>query len=100
MIIISGHYFLVFLGMLHAVCGQYFYFPFIVENTEIHIGKRPSNSIYSGGQTAWQDEKQANIYRKFPKLWYGWFGSGNKENWITGPLKEFLLSLFRRLFKK
>ena len=30
MIIISGHYFLVFLGMLHAVCGQYFYFPFIV----------------------------------------------------------------------
>merc|ERR1711862_296678 len=24
-------------GLLHAVWGQYFYFPFLVENTELHI---------------------------------------------------------------
>ena len=82
MIIISGHYFLVFLGMLHAVCGQYFYFPFIVENTEIHIGKRPANSIYSGGYTSWQEgnAKQIEIMTKtnqrfsIPRIWWGWFG--------------------------
>jgi len=81
-IIISAHYFLVFLGMLHAVCGQYFYFPFIVENTEIHIGKRPANSIYSGGYTSWQEgnAKQIEIMTKtnqrfaIPRMWWGWFG--------------------------
>ena len=90
-------------GLLHAVWGQYFYFPFLVENTELHIGPRPKNSIYSGGQTAWQDEKEANTQRKFTKLWYGWFGSGTGENWITGPFKQFLrntMNKFVRLFKK
>ena len=92
-------------GLLHAVWGQYFYFPFLVENTELHIGPRPKNSIYSGGQTAWQDEKQANPKRKFTftKIWYGWFGNGTSENWITGPLKQFLttnIKKFLSLFKK
>ena len=90
-------------GLLHAVWGQYFYFPFLVENTELHIGPRPKNSIYSGGQTAWQDEKEANTQRKFTKLWYGWFGSGTGENWIIGPFKQFLrntISKFIRFFKK
>jgi hypothetical protein len=90
-------------GLLHAVWGQYFYFPFLVENTELHIGPRPKNSIYSGGQTAWQDEKQANPQRKFTKIWYGWFGRGTKENWILGPFKQFLrnnIKKFIRLFKK
>jgi len=90
-------------GLLHAVWGQYFYFPFLVENTELHIGPRPKNSVYSGGQTSWQDEKQANTQRKFTKLWYGWFGSGTGENWISGPFKQFLkknLNKFVGLFKK
>jgi len=90
-------------GLLHAVWGQYFYFPFLIENTELHIGPRPKNSVYSGGQTAWQDEKEANTQRKFTKLWYGWFGSGTRENWITGPFKQFLrntVDKFLRLFKK
>ena len=81
-VIISVHYFLVFLGMLHAVCGQYFYFPFIVENTEVHIGKRPTNSIYSGGYASWQEggAKQIEIMTKtnqkfsIPRVWWGWFG--------------------------
>lgn len=83
-LIITTHYFLVCTGMLHAVCGQYFYVPFIVENTEIHIGKRPNNSIYSGGYTSWQEGganrierlaqgKDRNIYI-FPRLWWGWLG--------------------------
>lgn len=90
-------------GLLHAVWGQYFYFPFLVENTELHIGPRPKNSIYSGGQTAWQDEKETNTQRKFTKLWYGWFGTGTGENWITGPVKQFIrttINKFVRLFKK
>jgi len=92
-------------GLLHALWGQYFYFPFLVENTELHIGPRPKNSIYSGGKTAWQDEKQANPKQKFTftKIWYGWFGNGTSENWITGPLKQFAttnIKKFLSFFKK
>ena len=78
--IISLHLGLIIFGLFHAIWGQYFYFPFLVENTELHIGPRPKNSIYSGGNTAWQDEKNKNSYRIFPKLWYGWFGRGTKSN--------------------
>ena len=74
--LISMHLGLIFLGLFHAIWGQYFYFPFIVENTELHIGSRPKNSIYSGGMTAWQDEKQSTKQRLVPKFWYGWFGKG------------------------
>jgi hypothetical protein len=91
-------------GLFHAVCGQYFYFPFLVENTELHIGPRTKNSVYSGGQTAWQDEKRVNAYeRKFTKLWYGWFGSGTNENWVISPLKQFLITNIKKflgLFKR
>jgi hypothetical protein len=47
--------------------GSIFLFPFFVENTELHIGPRPKNSIYSGGNTAWQDpeEKEKNLNRLF-----------------------------------
>ena len=89
-------------GLFHAIWGQYFYFPFLVENTELHIGPRPKNSIYSGGQTAWQDEKKVNPQRKFSKVWYGWFGSGATENWITSSLKQFLITTMKKfssLFK-
>ena len=88
MIIVTAHYFLICLGLLHATCGQYFYIPFLTENTEIHIGKRPQNSIYSGGYTSWQEgsSKQVQIMtknRKFvmlPRLWWGWFGKKNNQN--------------------
>lgn len=90
-------------GLFHAIWGQYFYFPFLVENTELHIGPRPKNSIYSGGQTAWQDEKRINPQRKLSKIWYGWFGSGTNENWIFSPLKQFVLTTLKKflgLFKR
>ena len=83
-------------GLFHAIWGQYFYIPFFVENTELHIGSRPKNSIYSGGQTAWQDEKEKekNLNSIYPKLWYGWFGTGTSNNWINS-----LMKLFKRLFR-
>ena len=90
-------------GLFHAIWGQYFYFPFLVENTELHIGPRPKNSIYSGGQTAWQDKKQENVQRRMPKLWYGWFGSGTSDIWIFTPFKQTLVNIvqkLRRQFRK
>lgn len=92
--IISIHLGLIFFGLFHAIWGQYFYFPFIVENTELHVGPRPKNSIYSGGDTAWQDEKEKNMQRLLPKFWYGWFGKGTSTN------KNILLLFFHLLKKK
>ena len=99
--VISLHLGLIFFGLFHAIWGQYFYFPFIVENTELHIGPRPKNSIYSGGNTAWQDEKETNIKRFLPKFWYGWFGSGTTENRnIFKPLINFVLKIIKKYKNK
>jgi len=97
--------FLIF-ALFHAIWGQYFYIPFLVENAELHIGPRPKNSIYSGGNTAWQDpeEKEKKLNRVLPKIWYGWFGSGtqnqgqlnlNPQKFINKIIKKFK-KLFRR----
>lgn len=98
--IVFFHIGLVFFGLLHAISGQYFYFPFIVENTELHIGPRPITSIYSGGKTAWQTDKEKNTQRIFPKLWYGWFGRGttNNENFFSF-LKKVNKSMIKKLRK-
>jgi hypothetical protein len=99
--IISIHLGLVFFGLFHAIWGQYFYFPFLVENTELHIGPRPKNSIYSGGNTAWQDEKNKNIQRFFPKFWYGWFGSGRTRNSnILQLFQRFITNILKYLRKQ
>jgi hypothetical protein len=99
--IISIHLGLIFFGLFHAIWGQYFYFPFLVENTELHIGPRPKNSIYSGGNTAWQDEKNKNIQRFFPKFWYGWFGSGKTNNLkILQPFQRFIANILKYVRKQ
>jgi hypothetical protein len=104
--VVLAHIGFIIFGLFHAICGQYFYVPFFVENTELHIGPRPINSIYSGGQTAWQDpqEKEKNLNRLLPKLWYGWFGRGTKNSWQIGiNLKKLLrkiLNFFNKQFKK
>ena len=96
--IICLHFGFVFFGLFHAIWGQYFYFPFLVENTELHIGPRPKNSIYSGGNTAWQDEKEQNIQRVFPKLWYGWFGSGTKTSQnLVYSLQKLIKNIIKRI---
>lgn len=104
--VVLTHIGFIIFGLFHAICGQYFYVPFFVENTELHIGPRPTNSIYSGGYTAWQDpkEKEKNLNRLFPKLWYGWFGRGTNKNVSIGnnfvrlikKLLKNLTKLFRR----
>ena len=99
--IIFLHIGLIFFGLFHAIWGQYFYFPFLVENTELHIGPRPKNSIYSGGNTSWQDEKEQNIQHVFPKLWYGWFGSGTKSNKnFLYPIQSLIINIVKKLRKQ
>lgn len=101
--IVLAHFAFVIFGLFHAIWGQYFYIPFFVENTELHIGPRPIDSVYSGGQTAWQDpkEKQKNFNRLFPKLWFGWFGRGTEgKSQLGNIIKKFLNKNFKKLKKK
>ena len=96
--VVLAHIGFIIFGLFHAIWGQYFYVPFFVENTELHIGPRPTSSIYSGGQTAWQDptEKQKVLNRLIPKLWYGWFGRGTKNRW---NFMNSLKIIFRKAVK-
>lgn len=96
--IVLTHIGFVIFGLFHAIWGQYFYVPFFIENTELHIGPRPKNSIYSGGSTAWQDpkEKEKSLNRLLPKLWYGWFGRGTEKGF---NLNFNLRKIFKQFFK-
>ncbi len=101
--IVLAHIGFILFGLFHAIWGQYFYMPFFVENTELHIGPRPKNSIYSGGNTSWQDpeEKEKNLNRFFPKLWYGWFGKGTQNNWpINFKFIKKILKKIKKQFRK
>jgi len=95
--IVLTHIGFILFGLFHAIWGQYFYVPFFVENTELHIGPRPKNSVYSGGWTAWQDAEQKNVNRFFPKLWFGWFGRGSESSGILSLILKFLRK-FRKKF--
>jgi hypothetical protein len=95
--IVLIHMGFVIFGLFHAIWGQYFYFPFFTENTELHIGPRPKNSIYSGGYTSWQDPGEKNVNRLFPKIWFGWFGKPAKGE-IS--LVNLILKLMKKFFKK
>lgn len=101
-VIVLTHIAAIIFGLFHAIWGQYFYFPFFVENTELHIGPRPKNSVYSGGFTSWQDSDQKNLNRFFPKLWFGWFGkpssSGKSKNLILKLIKELIKKFKKRFF--
>lgn len=97
--VVLAHIGFIIFGLFHAIWGQYFYLPFFVENTELHIGPRPKNSIYSGGQTAWQDpkEKEKSLNQLLPKLWYGWLGRGTEGGL---KLNLNLRKFFKRIFKR
>lgn len=97
-VVVLTHISFIIFGLFSAIWGQYFYVPFLVKNTELHIGKRPINSIYSGGQTSWQDSEEENANQK---LWYGWFGKGtsNTSN-MKYKIKKFLRKVFRKLKKQ
>jgi len=102
--IVLAHIGFIIFGLFHAIWGQYFYIPFFVENTELHIGPRPKDSVYSGGFTSWQDPDEMNVNRLFPKLWFGWFGHGTKGKLsiLSGikNLVKFTLRLTKKLFRK
>jgi hypothetical protein len=99
--IVLGHISIILFGLFHAVWGQYFYMPFFVENTELHVGPRPKTSIYSGGNTSWQDEKEENFNRVVPKFWYGWLGRGTKKGpKIATFLKKVIKGILRKLKKQ
>jgi len=94
--VVLSHIGFIIFGLFHAIWGQYFYFPFFVENTELHIGPRPKNSIYSGGYTSWQDPEEKNVNRLLPKLWFGWFGQKSKTNFH--PV-NIVARLIKKIFK-
>lgn len=97
-LIVCFHFGLIFLGLFHAICGQYFYVPFIVDNVELHVGPRPKKSIYSGGNTPWQDEKQKNAKRFSPTFGYGFFRSRRNSNWnILKPLIKLVAKILKKL---
>ena len=98
--VVLAHIGFIIFALFHAIWGQYFYVPFFVENTELHIGPRPKNSIYSGGQTAWQDSDNKNVNRFFPKLWFGWFGRGSTGNGWFIPSFLKLMKKFFKMIKK
>ena len=99
--VVLAHIGFILFALFHAIWGQYFYVPFFVENTELHIGPRPKNSIYSGGQTAWQDSDNKNVNRFFPKLWFGWFGRGSKDNpWFIPSFLRLIKKLFKVIKKQ
>ena len=101
--IVLTHIGFILFGLLHAIWGQYFYVPFFVENTELHIGPRPKNSVYSGGLTSWQDfeEKEKSFNRFLPKLWYGWFGRGTENNSkVPSKLKRFMKKILKKIKKR
>lgn len=98
--IVLAHIGFILFGLFHAIWGQYFYIPFFVENTELHIGPRPKDSVYSGGYTSWQDPEEKNVNRLFPKLWFGWFGTGTKNSPVIISSIINLLKFLRHLTKK
>jgi hypothetical protein len=101
--IVIAHLTFVLFAMFHALCGQYFYLPVLTENVELHIGPRNKTSIYSGGYTSWQDpkEKEKRLSRIIPKLWYGWFGHGTKNNWgILMGIQKFIKNMIKKIIKQ
>ena len=107
--LVAAQYIFIILAMLHALCGQYFYFPFLTETTDLHVGLRPKDSIYSGGHTIWQNKRAYMIsrqassklrkyrfgtirsaYSRLPRFWYGWLGRGTLDDLTTEEYDQYL----------
>ncbi len=100
--VVLAHIGFIIFGLFHAIWGQYFYLPFFVENTELHTGPRPKDSIYSGGYTSWQDseEKKKHLNRYLTRFWYGWFGKGTQSSsQIKNPFKKFIKKILKKFRK-
>ena len=97
-IIAIAHILFIIFGLLHAVTGQYFYFPFLVDTTELHIGWRTENDFYTDGFKAWQsrEELDKRTGRTFPKLWYGWFGRQSENTDYLGNFIRAIMKVWRK----
>lgn len=75
--LLTGLVYMIMLAMLHAVFSQYYYLPLLSQNIDAYIGKRPKDSILSGGYSSWQDEQELFIPSKGDyKIWFGFLGKG------------------------
>jgi len=76
-----------------------FLYTLFTENVELHIGERNKLDKYSGGYTAWQDEKTLSNGQFKLKLWYGWFGRGtNNEGDIIPTVIRYIKKLITMPF--
>ena len=72
--------YMIILAMLHAVFSQYYYIPILSQNIDAYVGKRPKDSIFSGGYSSWQDEQELFIPSKGDyKIWFGFLGKSTKD---------------------
>ena len=66
---------------------------------ELHIGERNKLDKYSGGYTAWQDEKKSSSGQFKLKIWYGWFGRGtNNDGDIIPTVIRYIKKLLMLVF--
>lgn len=100
--VVVSHIGFVIFGLLNAISGQYFYVPFLVPNTELHVGQRPRDSIYSGGNTPWQypDSPPIGKWQKFRTLMLNFVISSLVKpkvilRYIGIMIYKFISSLFR-----
>ena len=91
---VFAHLAFIIYGMLQALCGQYFYVPFITENTELHIGKR-EKTIYSGGNTPW-DERNNSVWNLLIPG-YAWYNRQLKNKKSFKRIRKFIKK-FKKFF--
>lgn len=114
-VLIIAHYMFLIFALLHAALGQYFFIPWLTYQVDVFVGRRPNNSLYSGGYTTWQKcnpwldkdkEKGLLALKNKEKNWWGWFGR-NDETEIElirlASKNKFIKAIqnfFRNLSKK
>ena len=81
-------------AMLQAIFGQYFYIPFLTENTELHIGKR-EKTTYSGGNTPW-DERDNSVWNIIIPG-YAWYKRKMKKKKFRKRIQK-IIKRFKQFF--
>jgi hypothetical protein len=96
---LAGFVYMIMLAMFHAVFSQYYYIPFLSQNIDAYIGKRPKDSILSGGYSSWQDEQELFIPSKGDyKIWFGFLGKGPRDKKRKRPRPPKISAVTNFLF--
>lgn len=80
----------------HAAAGQYYYFPLVTPNVELHVGPRKDESMYCAGQASWQDLEDDKVWTT---LWHGFFGRGTDKPPVILIVYDFIKGLFVKFFR-